>query len=545
MHWELWALSAAVPAALTAAAWGIEQARRGRLGPWLQHEHDRYRLRVRIPGAKGEPASVGHGPDATSVESVEVDLVDDFDRRVHLPAGRRLDLSKLAGAQQRDRTWRVPAGEPFWILDAPPAHRIERDPSTALAPIPAHSSPHILTSEAPPLPTDLRQRVGRAREVAVVGGVALGLAGAPLLGTGQALAFGVLATLGAAWVGWRASVLARTPRLPAGVEIKPGIYTTGMLFTSPIWAGGTDGAAEWLCRSELRGAAPVTVLDMTTPRSPPGVDPEDERAGLIAVELAEAITMHTDVRAAARCEAVRGRARVFSTHTRSWTEVRGTLEDESGLAIWGEVDVRAGEVTLHLRSGVDGSEERVLKATIAEVIPRAIDLLVELGVARRVEPPAWFGNLPEAAREAYESLLDRAILTQMRTSGILTRDQDGDVATLVEDARALAQAHPNLRQLALLWLNLAGQADQTGQLPDAQREAVSVALRDASSPDDPVARLAPLWLERLGWKAEAAVRCRRLAKATQVGGGAYREGPDAYGTWLRRIEERCREPDAA
>lgn len=521
----------------------------------------RQRLRVMVPGARGERARVAVRGDG--LEALELAFDAGAGTHVAFHSGQGIVIEKVEGGREEDGAFTVPAGTWLWVLDAPPSLELAQDAERGVRLVPKRAAPYPLTTEAPPVESDV------VRESLTRGTVYRGSGASnwPLF-LGVALVI-VTAVAGADatppgawfpvvwWVGLGVLLVATGVRvrklqgMPDPPEDAPRETGEGRVTMSavdePLWTHGARGAQRWVLPAKREDAPQVFVVAWT--RGSTRSQALQHRLLGVAHAIAEEIELTTDRRARAATPVYVGRERPVPTRWASpppkQLEVWLEAQDPCALLVWGEPhpDVDDGYV-LHLQEPKAGSKELVAKGTLDDVVGEAMRWIREHLAEDRPRPEGLGSALPKPEHQErwLEVLGDHERVMLAKPPGMLLPPlAPEEVDGKLDDALAAARAidHP---QAWLLAMSMGMEAHKQGVLSDASRAKLRdvIAELDGSAPI--ATRLVPCWLLGIGEPERAAERAERDLEAL---GGPFRAPSDAYGTWLRAIIDEAKRASAA
>jgi hypothetical protein len=448
-----------------------------------QREHDRFshyvypetdELRI---GTTHEPAGMppDHEPLVTVDTAFTVRIAPD--RRLHIPAGARLQVRAFTGAVRRilDHvttahgtvarvSFDVPRGVSFWILDAPAWAQL--------------------------------------REAAD--------GGRGLRGLGP----------------WE--ITTRLRPIPGGNAVT---HVTMHELSGPPWLFGLDGADEWLA-PRIADAPEVVLLDLSDPSAPPGYVPRDDQVAGTMPALAAALWLRTGVRTRFVVPYVPGRGRLVTRKRAPWhPDELAELQKGGAALIHGaaepDLDDTGATVTVRIGGALQGP---ALTAPLGRLIDDVAAELAARGIAQPCARDASMA-MPRDLDGHARVLADLVRITMMTPQvRAVPRRPIGGAA--VSAAARLAAAEPGCIPAKLTWISTALAAHAIDDLPTADRDAVLAAVAAATSADDPLYLLAPRVLHGLG-QLDAATAAREARKT--LGTGAYRD-PDGYAKWLDRVD---------
>jgi len=232
--------------------------------------------------------------------------------------------------------------------------------------------------------------------------------------------------------GWCGAPLpVAAPRCPfCGAEPREGpardVGPEPISFAQPLWLDGQEELASRLA-PRAAGARPVVVMDAV----------DDELAKMSAWLVAETIWMTTDLPATAVAFHQRGVVTSPPSMDFEWFAPMIRKVGAPAAILWGRAPAD-GE--WHLRVPTDGSE-RSFWGSLAECSEAIAAWLVERGLARRIERPAWWTPLPGPAPA------ERATAMWFLRQQILAREHlvKLDAASrsyFLDQTLSLAEKHP-------------------------------------------------------------------------------------------------------
>jgi len=448
-----------------------------------QREHDRFshyvypeieELRI---GTTLEPA--GAPPDHEPLVEVEDSFVVRVapDRRLHIPAGARLQVRAFTGARRRilDHvttphgtvarvSFDVPRTVSFWILDVP---------SWA----------------------QLRDATDGARGLRGVG----------------------------PW-----EITTRLRPIPDGDGVT---HVTTHHLSGPIWLHGLDDAEAWLA-PRTPDAREVVLLDLSDPSATAGYEPRDDQVAGTMPCLAAALWIKTGVRVRLVVPYVPGRARLVTRKRAPWHEDELAELQRGGAALIhgaAEPDLDATGATVMIRLG-GARQGSAVTAPLGQLVDEIAAVLAARGIATPTERAPRM-TLPRDL-DGHARVLADLVRMAMMAPGARAIPRRRLGAPAVAAAARLAAAEPDSLPARLAWITTGLAAHAIDDLPLRARDELVTAVTAAPGPDDPVYLLAPRVLHGLG-QLDAAAAARDARRV--LAGGAYRD-PDGYGRWLDRID---------
>jgi len=558
-----YALVSVVAIGLAVVTSALSRGRQRRWSRWLARENQRFVLRLHATGPTTQRLTLGTSledaagpPDhEPTLDAAAVVLEDDAENRVSIPDGTKLRVRAFDGAHRaalghettrngtlERRTFEVPGRLDFWILDAPGFGKLERPVDGGARALPARDAAWELTTRHPPVPLrDLARNAPALRwpVVAALGAAVLsftGDAGAlSALGIEVVVALRVLGLL----VSWAAAPRARVP--VDGVDATGETRTTATLARceSPMWTYRLRDLEQWFLPPRSSPGRAI-VVDVVDPHSPSDeVTERDDRVGAAALALADELWVRTDLRAIAAVPVVVGRARLHRTNEvpsyDAHQSILGQFDEGPTVLVWGaaEADLGRDGYVLRVRAAAGPhTEEQELRGPLPALADQLVRWLSERGFCRAIEPPAHL-RLP-AADVPYCLALDRVFLQSLmhprnRALPPLPAQWHEESLALAEQAVAGA---PDSTRAHLARLVCAIYALEAGVLPAEDRELLLGRVRAASDPTDPLHRVAPMLLERLGCLEEGRALAEELRRTA---GGPYRDDAGSYAAWLGRI----------
>lgn len=447
-----------------------------------QREHDRFshyvysevdELRI---GTTAEPA--GAPPDHEPLVTVEAAFTVRIapDRRLHIPAGARLQVRAFTGARRRilDHvttahgtvarvSFDVPRSVSFWILDAPTWAQL--------------------------------------REAAD--------GGRGLRGRGP----------------WE--ITTRLRPIPGGNAVT---HVTMHQLSGPAWLYGLDRAEDWIM-PRAADAHEVVLLDLSDPSAPPGYVPRDDQVAGTMPCLAAALWLRTGVRVRCVVPYVPGRGRLVTRKRAPWhQEELAELQRGGAALIHGAAEPDLDDVGATVTIRIGGAQKPAITAPLARLIDEVAAELDGAGLAQPVARDPAFA-MPRDLDGHARVLADLVRMTMM-TPAVRAVPRRPIGAQAVATAAQLAADEPGNLPAQLAWISTALAAHAIDDLPTSERDAVVRAVDAAGGPDELLYLLAPRILHGLGLlDAASASRNTRMTLAT----GAYRD-PDVYSRWLERVD---------
>jgi hypothetical protein len=482
---ELLAVGAAGAAGTLVAGSALRRWWRRTRHARYQREHERFahyvypeagELRI---GTTLEPA--GAAPDHEPLVTVD----DGFtvrsspDRRLHIPAGARLQVRAFTGARRRvldhlttpDGTvarvsFDVPREVCFWILDAP-----------------AWAA--------------LRETDEGARGLRGVG----------------------------PWeITTRLRPISDGPAGSTQVTIHP--------IHGAAWLYGLDGADAWLV-PRAPDAKEIVLLDLSDPSTSRQYEARDDQVAGIMPCVAACLWLRTGLRVRHLVSYVPGRGKLVNRTRSPWPAGQlAELQRGASALLHGaaEPDLEETGATVMLRTG--GTEpSRTFTAPLTGLVDAVTAELATRGIATPMARPPAFA--PPRDLEGHARVLADLVRIALMSPVVRGTPRVAIGRRSVTLAARLAAADPGNAPAQLAWVAACLAAHAIDDLAPEARDALLAAVAAARSADDPLYLLAPRILAGLG-QLDAALAARD-ARRRDLPTGGYRDA-DAYERWLDRIE---------
>lgn len=519
---------------------------------WIRWRQPRYTLRVRARGQAGTHVVLGKIEEGSPirVRSAALDLLDEMDRAVLLPAEQLLEIEAFEGALRDDGgLYRIPADERFWVLDAPGGPDVPADAAGRLH-VPGAAKPYAVTTEARPVLRDARAGLPASTAAIPVLVAVIAAANADPSWPGLPVGIAVGIAIGVAAVISRARALARAPLPPAGAKLA-SVHGSATLcaMPAPLWVHGLRQAQEWLLGPKREGDTHVLVISALDEGAEPTTRTRNEVVGSVCHLLAEAVWTCTDLRARAVVPLVVGRERHYPKRFSKpgYEALREWARNYPGKRLVIRTEVAgerplAGGFVLHLRfTEPADAKEHTLRGTLPALVPQMLAWIEQHWGARRDPPAGVAPPLPADDVAGWLSCLaaqERIALGKPESPQLpAPTAEEGDAG--IERALAYADRHGDaMPQARLLAISMGIELEKHGLLGAERRARLSAMVESLAREGQPLARLAPGLLAGIGEHATGAERARAALAAM---GGAYRAASDGYGAWLREI---AAEPDA-
>ncbi len=573
MRPEDWIIVIAVP---VLGAWSLSIERRvldgwRRIAARSRIEADKFVLRVQTTrdGYTNVGTSVeikqGNDQDFPSskptLESEEVQLLDDADRKLVLPKGLTLEIRDFDGARRVELeavtsslgtkhrlSFEVKPETRFWIRDAPSWHdceKSEQDPDVRV--IPRRKEGYRLSTSGPGRPIDPELIAERLRwPPFALALIALGWF-VPLtfrFKEGILWVAGVLVLLRLVWrwldiptVPDDAPPLASLPE-----KADRSISVTIADLTLPLWAHGFQGPERWLFGPKRDGEAHVAILTMTDPDGGAGRNARDPFVGSAAFVMADHLWTHSDACVTVGVPIVVGSVRMYATErAKKFEDLHKWVRNFTQRLhiVWGQAKAELSEgYALHVRPSQDAlTSERELEGPLLDLREKLMRTLEREGALRSHAPPRGFEPLAGEAAEAYQRFADLFGLPVLMSpkNAALPRLDDGWQRGVVDLASDLMELATDSAIPRLLWLSSCIYARDGGGLNDHWRERALAHAREAQG-DDVVHRLSPAIFYRLGERSEAIRACERAL--TEVPEGSS-DTAATYRDWVREVRKAC------
>ena len=449
----------AVTAGVAVIVWALRGWRRG-------DAPGRFTMRVHAAGSHVVLGTSADSGDAPDLAALAVDVIDDGDHVVAIPADTVLRVRAFAGATRTRRngryTFEIPRDVRFWILDAPSWLDCTATSDPERRALPRRAGGYDITTRLPPSP--------------------------------QVNADGTIDTMSAdLWM--------------------------------PLWMHGMHGPDDWLLGARPDERAQIVVCTFT-----------GDAVGSTVFQLVDALWLQTCARALAGVPIVVGRARVIAGQPNRWETFERVRRLKPGATIvWGEA---TDGLVAHVRGDGDDHAFEV-RGDLRELRSAIVAAFAARGIAPRSEPPCRVPSPIAAAHDARVAMLyDRLfalILAHPSNAGLPVPDRVTQRDT-VRAAHALARELPDSDVAQLVWIVAAIYARACGGLDAELRDEVLAFIRTRTDDADPLRRLAPAILDRLGAKTEAAELCQRDLAAIGAGyRGELSPAHAAYRTWLDKV----------